>query len=133
MQILDVSPLPGWVGPSLENWSVIIDIPRATTSVILETSTTHSFRYAAGDPWAFSGVEAAAAPGPLVHLAFASPVIQIRLRGKGLLFAIRVPAPSQTGVVPLHCVRFVDEHWPHAPDGSHAGDSEILEPLSQRI
>ena len=101
IQITDVSPLPGWIGPSLEEWSLIIDLPRAITSVILETSATHSFRYAVGDPWAFAGAEAAAPPGPWVHLAFASPVSQIRLRGKGVLFAIRVPAPSQTGVVAL--------------------------------
>ena len=70
-------------------------------------------------PWAFSGVEAAAPPGPLVHLAFASPVIQIRLRGKGVLFAIRVPAPSQTGVVPLVVdtppIPFAAQPLPDAP------------------
>jgi len=33
----------------------------------------------------------------------------------------RPAAVSQTGRVPVHLSAFVAEHWPHAPDGWHAG------------
>jgi hypothetical protein len=119
MQIVGESALPGWIGPSLENWSVIIDLPRATTSVILETGAVHSFRYAGGDPWSFPGGDAAAPPGPRVSLVFANPVSQIRLRGKGVLFAVRIPAASQTGVAAVVAdtgqVNFAAQPLPGAP------------------
>jgi hypothetical protein len=30
-----------------------------------------------------------------------------------------------TGVAPVHCVLFVAEHTPHAPEGSHAGTEPL--------
>jgi hypothetical protein len=93
------TPAAGWIGPSLENWSAVIDLPYATATVILETSATHSFRYAGADPWSFTATDIAAPPGPRAKLTFATAVTQVRLRGTGTLFAIRIPGTQLPGVV----------------------------------
>jgi hypothetical protein len=99
MKILAKASLPGWLGPSLDDWSVVIEFPSGVTKVILETNATHDFRYAAGDPWLFPGTAAAAPPGPLVVLNFGTPVTQLRLTGGGTLFAVRIPRSTQSGIV----------------------------------
>ena len=90
-------PDAGWIGPSLEGYSLITDLPAAASTVVLETSVTHSFRFAGGDPWLFTAPDTAAPPSPRVVLHFASPVTQIRLRGKGILFAVRIPGAPPLG------------------------------------
>jgi hypothetical protein len=100
IQILAKSVLPGWLGPSLDDWSVILDLPRPVSSVTLEANRTQSFAYAAGFPWTFPAASASAPPGSTIKLSFPNPITQIRLRGEGVLFAIRVPALAQTGVIP---------------------------------
>jgi hypothetical protein len=100
IQVLTDSVLPGWLGPSLDDWSIIIDLPVAASSVTLEMNQSQSFVYAGGFPWAFPTTSIAVPSGTTVKLTFPAPVSQIRLRGKGILFAIRVPAPALTETIP---------------------------------
>ena len=101
IRITPKSVLPGWLGPSLDDWSVILDLPRAVSSIVLEADPFQKLEYAGGDPWAFSATSATAPPGSIVTLSFPSPVTEIRLRGRGILFAIRLPALSAAGIVPI--------------------------------
>jgi len=101
IQIMPKSVLPGWLGPSLDDWSVILDLPRAVTVVVLEADPSQKFQYAGGDPWAFPATSATAPPGSIVTLSFPNPVTEIRLRGQGILFAIRLPALAASGSVPV--------------------------------
>jgi hypothetical protein len=119
IQLVAKSSLPGWLGPSLDDWSVVMDFPVGLTSVILETNAAQQFRYAAGDPWLFPATAVAAPPGPLIKLNFATPVTQLRLSGAGTLFAVRVATSTQTGVVPVVAnsgpVLFAAQPLPVAP------------------
>jgi hypothetical protein len=109
--------LPGWLAPSLDIWSVVIDLPQAVTSVIIETNASQQFQYAGGFAWEFTATPMPAPEGGL--LTFPSAVSQIRLSGSGILFAIRVPAPAQTGSVPAVVVTapipFAAQPLPAAP------------------
>jgi hypothetical protein len=111
------TPAAGWIGPSLDNWSAVIDLPYATASLVLETSAMHSFRYAGGDPWSFLSNDIAAPPGPVVQLTFPTAVSQVRLRGKGTLFAIRIPGTQQPGIVVADTspIVFAPQPLPAAP------------------
>jgi hypothetical protein len=111
------APDAGWIGPSLDDWSAVIDLPYPTATVILETSAVHSFRYAGGYPWSFVATDSAAPPGPRVTLTFATPVNQVRLRGAGTLFAIRIPGTPQAGAVVADTapVVFAAQPLPAAP------------------
>ena len=111
--------LPGWIGPSLDTWDVIIDLPYPAASITLEANAAQQFVYAVGDAWAFTGTGAALPPGAVVALSFATPITQIRLAGTGVLFAIRVPAPAQSGVVHISVttppIPFTAQPLPAAP------------------
>src|ERR1039457_3870616 len=61
--------LPGWLGPSLDIWSVVIDLPQAVTSVIIETNASQQFQYAGGFAWGFSATPTPVPAGGLVGLS----------------------------------------------------------------
>lgn len=93
-----------WDVPDFGVWSLIIDLPRPVTDVVLEVSSSNSFTYAGGDFWAFPAAPATPLPaGSPVALHFANPITELRLAGNGTLFAIRLPS-GQTGLVEVHAV-----------------------------
>jgi hypothetical protein len=87
---------PFWVSiPSLQDNSLVIDFPSAVTSVILELHADHALTFTAhGFGGLGTGVGAVPA-GERPRLNFPFPARQIRLQGKGFLFAIRVPSGTQ--------------------------------------
>jgi hypothetical protein len=111
--------LPGWTGPSLDTWDAIVDLPYPTASLTLELNAAQRFVYAVGDGWAFAGTVAALPAGAAVALSFTTPITQLRLAGSGVLFAIRVPAPAQSGTVPVSVttppIPFTAQPLPGAP------------------
>jgi len=120
IQIRAKATMPGWLGPSLDDWDVVIDLPHASSSVTLEMNAAQKFVYAAGEPWAFAASATQLPAGAVAHLSFASPVQQIRLAGNGILFAVRVPSDSQTGnasfAVTTPEVPFLAQPLPQAPE-----------------
>lgn len=90
-----------WVLPFYDTWSALITLPRPLTRVVLEVAPGHSFHYAAGLPWAFTGAPAPLPPGPRVELAFPTPVVELRLSGKGTLYAVRIPS-GEVGIREVH-------------------------------
>jgi hypothetical protein len=89
---------------SLEEWSLVIDFPEEVTAVILELhQREHDLEYA----WKAAGgslggpkqVSLEANP----RLDFPEPVRQLRLAGKGFLFAIRIPRGPK-GLLPVSIV-----------------------------
>jgi hypothetical protein len=84
--------LGGFVSWWPEGLSCVIDLPRPLESLVLELPATHSLSFAgclgAGEPGPFS----AAPPGPSAVLTFSSPINQVRLKGAGTLYALRLPA-----------------------------------------
>jgi hypothetical protein len=91
-----------WLSPSFGAWSAIVSLPAPVTDLVLEVAPGHSFQYAAGLPWSFGNPMPVALPaGPVVHLTFATPVIEFRLLGVGTLYALRLPSGA-LGVTTLH-------------------------------
>jgi hypothetical protein len=101
--LVDTSGHDGsWLLPSLDSWSAVISLPAPVDSLMLEVAPGHDFTYAAGLPWAFGSPPALPLPpGPRAELAFGTPVMEVRLGGKGTLYAVRVPS-SQSGTVAVH-------------------------------
>jgi hypothetical protein len=108
-----------WVGPGLDDWSLVVDFAAAVTAVVLELAPGHDLVFSAG-----------AAIGPFVdvdpvpstptpRLAFAAPVQQLRLRGKGFLHALRIPTVPDGDKVELAVVTppvtLADTPLPAAP------------------
>jgi hypothetical protein len=95
-----------WLSPSFGVWSAIFDLPRAVTDIVLEVAPGHSFQFAGGDMWGLFGPPTGAVPpGPRAALHFAAPITQLRLSGKGTLYALRLPSGS-TGLVDVHAYAF---------------------------
>jgi hypothetical protein len=108
-----------WLIESFGGWSAIIDFPFPVTSVVLEVSKDHAFKYAGLDPWITALlVPAPLPPGPTVPLTFAQPVTELRLEGTGTLFAVRIPS-GQRGVQEVHAytgrVTYAPEPLPQPP------------------
>ncbi len=83
-----------WLDPLPGDVSAVIDLPAPTTSVVLELDEGHALEYEAGLPWAGMGGTLPVPAGGQARLLFPSPVTQLRLHGKGFLFAVRVPAAA---------------------------------------
>ena len=91
-----------WLSPSFGAWSAIVSLPAPVTEIVLEVAPGHAFQYAAGLPWAFGTPAPVALPaGPVAHLTFATPVMELRLLGVGTLYALRLPSGA-AGVTVLH-------------------------------
>jgi hypothetical protein len=79
-----------WFDLDLDADSAVIDFPTPVSAVVLELAGAHSLAFAGGQPWDVFGGFAPVPPGPSPRLAFAIPVHQLRLRGRGFLCAVRV-------------------------------------------
>ena len=81
---------PFWLTPSLDDWSLVIDFPTPAAAVVLELDEDHDLEFAAGaadDPFDFP---IPLPTGPRPRLTFPSAIGQLRLRGKGFLYAVRI-------------------------------------------
>jgi hypothetical protein len=88
-----------WLLPSFGIWSALITLPVPVVKVTLEVAPGHAFSYAGGMPWSFGAAPAVPLPaGPTVELTFPAPIMELRLAGKGTLYALRIPS-GQTGTV----------------------------------
>jgi hypothetical protein len=108
-----------WLLPSLDAWSAIITFPTPLSNIVLEVGAGHGFLYAAGLPWSVAFTPTVPLPtGPRVELNFASPVQELRLAGKGILFAVRIPSGAR-GVTEQHAyagpVTFAPQPFPSSP------------------
>jgi hypothetical protein len=82
-------------GDLLADLCCLIQLPRPCEKVVLELAEGHDLQYAGaqdGDP--FSPPLTPLPPGPSASLSFPAPVAQIRLTGRGSLFAVRIPGDS---------------------------------------
>ncbi len=85
--------LPWWIGPDLEGWSAVIDLPRPTRTVVLALRGAHSLTYAGGVAWGpWSTATTPVPAGERVTLTFAAPIEQLRLGGRGFWCGLRIPA-----------------------------------------
>jgi hypothetical protein len=82
----------GWIGADLfEDLACVIELPQPTDTVVLELGDGHDLRYAGadnGDPYV--PLTEAVPAGPQARLNFPAPVGQVRLAGRGTLFAVRL-------------------------------------------
>jgi len=92
-----------WLVPSLENWSLVIDFPSPVRSVILELYENHDLEFVASTISGSPSLPMRLPEGARPRIDFLYPVQQLRLRGKGFLFAIRIPTPT-VGLNPLSVV-----------------------------
>ncbi len=81
---------PFWLTPSLDDWSLVIDFPlpaqpSSSSSRRAMISSTPPARQ-----MTHSTCRSPVPPGPRPRLVFPNPVSQLRLRGKGFLYAVRI-------------------------------------------
>ena len=80
-----------WIGPGLDDWSLVVDFAAPVTAVVLDLAPGHDLVYSAGAAiGSFLDVDPVPSV-PTPRLNFGGPVQQLRLRGKGFLHAMRVP------------------------------------------
>lgn len=82
-----------WPFPAIENWSLVIDFPFPVQQVQLEMLPGHNLELEA---WNYNDPLVSGQPlpaGEIVPLNFPSPIIQLRLKGSGFLFTIRITQP----------------------------------------
>jgi hypothetical protein len=95
---------PWWVMiPPLDDNSLVVDFPSPVSSIILELHQQHDLRFTARG---FGGLATAQQPVPAgerPRLNFPFPARQLRLQGKGFLFAIRIPS-GREGLQPRSVV-----------------------------
>ena len=112
-----------WLTPSLDDWSLVVDFLEPTSSVVLDLAEGHDLVFAAGqasDPFlATAPVPAGTQP----RLTFGGPAAQLRLRGRGVLHALR-PSPVgddklEVSVVPP-AILLADTPLPAAPLAANA-------------
>lgn len=120
--------------PSLDDNSLVIDFPSPVTSVVFELHTEHQIAWTAHG---FGGLTLGPdpmPPGERPQLSFPFPVRQVRLRGKGFLFAIRVPAGVE-GLQPLSVVLppVLLKNTPRPPAPVTASISNLQQPQPQPV
>ncbi len=79
-----------WPFPAIENWSVVIDFPFPVQQIQLEMLPGHNLEFEA---WNYNDPVVSGQPllaGEIVPINFPSPIIQLRLKGTGFLFTIRI-------------------------------------------
>lgn len=92
-----------WREVSTDEWSVVFDFPTPVAGVTLELADGHDLTYTAGEAAGTLNDEQPVPSGPSARLEFPEPADHLRLRGKGLLFAVRVPH-GRTGMRPVSTV-----------------------------
>jgi hypothetical protein len=108
-----------WVGPGLDDWSLVIDFASPVSTVVLELAPGHDLAYSAG---AATGPFMSTDPvpsNPTARLTFGTAVDQLRLRGKGFLHAIRIPSVADSDKISVSVlvppVELIDTPLPAAP------------------
>lgn len=82
-----------WLGPPLDGWSVVLDLPRPTKRVTLGFRGPHTLGFAGGAAWLPWTTATEPVPaGDQVTLTFPSEIHQLRLNGDGFLCSIRIPS-----------------------------------------
>jgi hypothetical protein len=79
-----------WPFPSIENWSLVIDFPFPVQQLQFEMLQGHNLEFEA---WNYNDPVVSGQPlpaGEIVPIDFPSPIIQLRLKGSGFLFTIRI-------------------------------------------
>lgn len=122
-----------WQLPSLEDWNLVIDFRSHVRSIILELHEEHDLEYSWGEAWgSFSG-PLPVPSGTRPRLDFPTPAQQLRLRGTGFLFAIRIPS-DPTGIKPVSVVlppvEFVDSPRPQPPLTANITNLQISQPAA---
>lgn len=92
-----------WPFPVLQNWSVVMDFPHPITQVQLELQQGHALEYEARDYNDTLVSGQSLPPGEIVKIDFPAPVVQLRLKGSGFLFTIRITQPLR-GLKPVSVV-----------------------------
>jgi hypothetical protein len=93
-----------WIGPGLDEWSLVVDFDTPVSAVVLELAPGHDLVYSAGAAiGSFLDVDPVPAV-PTPRIDFGAPVEQLRLRGKGFLHALRVPTVADTDKAELAVV-----------------------------
>jgi hypothetical protein len=108
-----------WLHPSLDDWSLVVDLPAPATTVVLDLAPGHDLEYAAGPASGLFGSTDPVPPGTSPRLELTAPADQLRLRGKGFLHAVRPSTvaegdKTEVSVVPPP-VTLVDTPLPAAP------------------
>ena len=109
---LEPQPDIPWLDGMLDQYSLVIDLPAPATSVGLELESGHQLTIEGGVAWGPFTPAAPVPAGPSPAITFPQPVTQLRLSGKGFLFAIRSPASPTSGglmavpvvISPVHLV-----------------------------
>jgi hypothetical protein len=123
---------PFWQHPGLDDWSLVADFADPVTAVVLELAEGHDLVFAAGSATGpFTSTEDVP-QGASPRLEFAGPVLQLRLRGKGFLHALRVataePGDKRELSVVLPPVTLVDTPLPDAPITAVASNLQVPAP-----
>ena len=89
-----VDPMLGWLGAELlGDLSCVLDFPLATEKVVLELAAGHDLRFEAADAgFPLTDPATPVPPGTRVELQFPVPITQLRLAGRGTLYAVRIPS-----------------------------------------
>ena len=116
---LDPTREPFWLHPGLDDWSLVVDLPAPASAVVLELAPGHDLEFSAGPATGPFANTDPVPPGPRPRLDLPAPAEQLRLRGKGFLYALR-PATVAEGdkteeSVVLPPVTLVDTPLPSAP------------------
>ena len=92
-----------WPFPSIENWSLVLDFPFPVQQLQLEMRSGHNLEYEA---WNYTGPVVTGQPlpaGEIVQINFPSAIIQLRLKGTGFVFTIRITQPLR-GLKPVSMI-----------------------------
>jgi hypothetical protein len=88
-------PQPSWwLVPWLENFSLVLDLPRPITTLELELAPGHQLQAWSGSPWGIFSGPLPVPAGTRVQLTLPQPSLQVRLAGVGFLLAVRIPSGS---------------------------------------
>ena len=126
-----------WLGPSLDGWSAVIDLPRATKTLTLLLRGAHTLTVAGGAAWLPWGSATDPVPqGEQVTVTFEEEVHQVRFMGEGFLCGIRLPAdpPAADGIATispvLPPVTLVNTPRPAAPLSASIANLQAPQPVA---
>ena len=79
----------GWLDMLLDDHCAVIDLPVPASRIALELEPDHALTIAGDLAWGAFSTTTTIPPGPRPIVSFPQPVTQLRLTGKGFLYAIR--------------------------------------------
>ena len=106
-----------WLAQDLARFSAVIDFAEPVTEVLFELDPGHQLMVEAGSAWGnvFSPA-ISLPPGPNSKIVLAQPATQLRLSGKGVLFAFIVaPGPLRSEMVVIPGIKLVNTPLPAPP------------------